>query len=515
MKVLPLLAYSVITFGFLMTLGCSSGAEAAKEAALYIGWACKDVTPDKPVSLTGQYYKRISQYVQSNLKVTALALETRDESGTSEQAIMVSCDVVSFERELQDTLKERVRPLLPDFDVRKLFLNATHTHSAPYPGEDSLHEVDEGTGMTGPEFRDFMLERLAEAVTEAWNNRKPGGISWELGHAVVGHCRRVQYANGTTQMYGSTNREDFIGLEGPSDHGVDMLFCWDSQNKLTGIVINVSCPSQVTEAKYYVSSDYWGEVRKELNKRYSEDIFVLTQCGAAGDQSPRDLPRGYRGEPNMWDVPGAVEIGRRIVHAVDTVYPSAQKNIHTRVGFRHLVHNIDLPTRRVSEVEYREAVAIADEIMSREPKDPDSPQTAWNRFLKEIEENEKIKEFGPWDNKITDFGIVKKKQALIEKYKNQDNDPFYHMELHVIRLGEVAFATNPFELYLDYGFRITGRSKAQQTFLIQLSGDGCGYLPTARAIPGGGYSAMVTRVGPKGGQVLVDETVKAINAMWE
>lgn len=505
----------VLIVCMLVLLSFSFISEAAEESRIYIGWSCKDITPDKAVSLYGQYYKRISKYVQSPLKVTALALESRADHGKKEQAVMVSCDVINVRREIQDLLKEKVKAKIPDFNINKLFLNATHTHSAPYIGLRTKDDVEEGNGTTGTEFQDIFIERAAEAVIEAWNKRKQGGISRGLGHAVVGHCRRVQYSDGTAQMYGSTDREDFLGLEGPNDSGVDMLFCWDMEEKLTGIVLNVSCPSQVTEAKYYVSSDYWSEVRKQLKKQYSEELFVLTQCGPAGDQSPRDLVRNYRGEPNMWDVPGIVEIGKRIAHAVDTVYPSAKKSIQTNVVFGHTVKEIKLPTRRVSEEEYKEALATVEEIMSREPEDPNSADTAWNRFLKIIEDNEKTEEFGPWDNKITDFGILKKKQALIEKYKNQDNDPLYSMELHVIRLGDVAFASNPFELYLDYGFRITSRSKAAQTFQIQLSGDACGYLPTARAIPGGGYSAMVTRVGPNGGQVLVNETVEAINALWE
>jgi len=501
--------------GMLVLLSFSFISEAAEENRIYIGWSIKDITPDKPVSLYGQYYKRISNYVQSPLKVTALALESRADNGKKEQAVMVSCDVISFRREIQELVKAKVKAKIPDFDINKLFLNATHTHSAPYIGMRTKDDIEEGKGTTGAEFQDIFIEHAAEAVIEAWNNRKQGGISRGLGHAVVGHCRRVQYADGRAQMYGATDTEDFLGLEGPSDSGVDMLFFWDMKEKLTGIVLNVSCPSQVTEAKYYVSSDYWSEVRKQLKNKYSEDLFVLTQCGAAGDQSPRDLVRNYRGEPNMWDVPGIVEIGKRIAHAVDTVYPSAKKSIQTNVVFGHTVKEIKLPTRRVSDEEYKEALAIVEEIMSREPNDPNSPNTAWNRFLKIIEDNEKTEEFGPWDDKITDFGIVKKKQALVEKYKTQDNDPFYSMELHVIRLGDVAFVSNPFELYLDYGFRMTSRSKAAQTFVIQLSGDSCGYLPTARAIPGGGYSAMVTRIGPKGGQALVNETVKAIDALWE
>ena len=45
-----------------------------------------------------------------------------------------------------------------------------------------------------------------------------------------------------------------------------------------------------------------------------------------------------------------------------------------------------------------------------------------------------------------------------------------------------GFATNPFELFLDYGMRIKGRSPALQTFVLQLTTPWCGYLPTERAV---------------------------------
>jgi len=99
--------------------------------------------------------------------------------------------------------------------------------------------------------------------------------------------------------------------------------------------------------------------------------------------------------------------------------------------------------------------------------------------------------------------------------------PFYRtdsvspVELHVLRLGDIAMATNPFELYLDYGVRMKARSPAVLTMLVQLSCQCCGYLPTKEAVEGGGYSADKYAVGPEGGQVLVDETVRRIQALWE
>lgn len=96
-------------------------------------------------------------------------------------------------------------------------------------------------------------------------------------------------------------------------------------------------------------------------------------------------------------------------------------------------------------------------------------------------------------------------------YTTDSIDP---IEFHVIRLGDVAIATNPFELYLDYGVRIKARSPAVLTFLVDLSCGQCGYLPTEKAVKGGGYSADKFVVGPKGGQALVDETVRQLTALW-
>lgn len=476
------------------------------KGCIKIGWAMEDITPDGPVSLYGQYYERISKYVQGPLKATAFAIESERREGEQEQAIMISLDICTLSDALQDSLRNLLRWQLPGFNPDNLFLNATHTHSSFDVSQSGKH-------------RGMLMERLCKVAKAAWEGRRTGGISRGLRYAAIGHNRRVCYAGGSTEMYGSADREDFIGLEGPEDPAVDMLFCWDIKKHLTGIIMNVACPAQVTEAKYFVSSDYWGELRRQLEKEYP-GVYILPQISAAGDISPRDLPRGYKpGGPDMWDVPGIVEIGKSLMRVINDTYFDAWENIQMDVIFKHTVKDIYLPARLYSEVEYKNALAIVNKIKSKEPEDPNSPETAWNRFLKEIHENETTKEYGPWDNKLSDYGILRKQEALGKQYEEQDKHPFYAVELHIIRLGDVAFATNPFELFVDYGFRIEGRSKAKQTFIIQLSGgDGAGYLPTKRAITGEGYrgySAMVNKVGPVGGQLLVDETVNLINALWE
>ena len=102
------------------------------------------------------------------------------------------------------------------------------------------------------------------------------------------------------------------------------------------------------------------------------------------------------------------------------------------------------------------------------------------------------------------------------RFEDQETKNIDEIEVHIIRLGNIAFATNPYELFLDYGNIIRARSYAQQTFLIQLSCGAHGYLPTEKAERGGHYSAYVSSgvTGHEGGDILVRKTVAEINGMF-
>lgn len=152
-------------------------ASALAGAELLVGWAAVDITPDRPVAVAGQLHTRVSKSVHDPLTATVLALETK--GAAAEQAIMISCDLVSIVPEIEAALRLRVREQLQDFDGGKLFLNATHTHTAPVL-RDGQYEIPPGV-MLPSEYRAFLVDRLSAAVAQAWRNRKPGGVSWALG----------------------------------------------------------------------------------------------------------------------------------------------------------------------------------------------------------------------------------------------------------------------------------------------------------------------------------------------
>ena len=105
---------------------------------------------------------------------------------------------------------------------------------------------------------------------------------------------------------------------------------------------------------------------------------------------------------------------------------------------------------------------------------------------------------------------------MLKRFQQQDFADVLPTEVHIMRLGSIAIATNPFELFLDFGNQIKARSLAEQTFLIQLANGNEGYLPTKKAEEGGHYSAFLSsgQVGHVGGEQLVRQTLQAINGLF-
>ena len=515
------------------------------KAGIRIGWAQADITPDKPVLLAGQFHARISEGVMDPVTATALAIEGAMDGSHAQQAIMVSCDLATISDELRDAVRERARTACAEINPETLFVGATHTHSAPdsrmapygmgscraeyqnetlAPGRQSAQQVRHGMwpflelenefgAMTPGAYFEFAADRIAEAAVNAWRKREPGGIAFGMSHAVVGRNRRLTYADGTSRMYGNPAVPEFRHVEGYEDHSVQAMMTYNKERNLTGIVVNVPCPSQVSEHIYRISADYWHETRVELRKRFGKDLFVLPQCAPAGDQSPHVLI-GKRAEKRMWRLKGRdldqnaprEEIAQKIADAISDIVPFAEKETDWNPAFAHTVETLQLPRRLISEQDVEEAL---------EESRPFKEQ--FERLMDELGKNPDIRQQSRWYHDISRaYRLMERGNRVRKRFELQQTQPTMPVEVHAIRLGDIAFATNPFELYLDYAVRIRELGKAVQTFLIQKSGCSGTYLPSERSVSHQGYGSVPasTDIGPEGGEKLVAWTLDAINRMF-
>ena len=503
-----------------------------------IGWSEISITPDKKVSLAGQFAERISQYVEKPLMATAMVIDSGDDC-----AILCSCDLVCVGWNLVLAVRQRLTELGAEFDVSKIILSAIHTHTGPghNPGRRANIEHPELDGnvafdvlrtmlesylkpgqkyiekenisanseiATAEEVFALLVDRLSKVIMDAWNNRKVGAFANAFGRVAVGMCRRAAYSDGSAQMWGDTNKAVFTELEGGNDSGMELIYVFDENKKLTGVVANLACPAQCVQHRLFVSPDFWGEVKVRLRKHFGEEIFVLPQCSAAGDQCPVDLirwvqpesdindpnckrtdPPKRKADPSMFDLAGMYRVGRRIANEIIQVWEDGLGEAQSDVVFEHRVVDIPLPLRRATLTDVQNAKrAIRDYVQDKDG-----------------------------DIDYNDVAHMQVHLGILKRFEIQDKMDNILVESHFIRLGSIAIATNPFELFLDYGNQIKARSVCEQTFLIQLANGSDGYLPTAKAEAGGHYSAFLSsgQVGHVGGEMLVRQTLDQIRDMFK
>ena len=491
-----------------------------------IGWGRREISSPEAMSIPGQMYMRISQGIMDPLFATALCIDGGEGNGC---VIFCSCDMGNFNSGVVDSVLERVAQCRPEIPADSVILNCTHTHCSGDTHNTPPTSPDGVALYPGEKYREFVIGQITQAVCEAYDTRRSGGIAFGYGYAVVAHSRRTVYSrdmslgedvpvapNGFGVMYGNTTKPEFSHYEAGADHFLNALYTVDENEKLTGIVVNVPCPSQLSEHFTKLTADFWHDVRQLVKKDFGENVYVLTQCAAAGDLSPRilhylpaqsrrmKLKYGLEFKPNasIKDVNRVMgeryDIAERICQSLREVYSWAKKDIRWDFPVRVRKLTPALSARKVTEAEKdwceENILRLRDRIPEAGCADAEAIRVA-----------------------VTRYNAVKNRNtSIIQRYNTQPEDPRVQTTLYVAQVGDIAFATNPFELYMDFMHRIQARSPFIQTFVVQLAGgEHGGYLATERGVVNKGYSASLfdNRVSAAGGQELVETTLQTLEQL--
>jgi hypothetical protein len=296
-------------------------------------------------------------------------------------------------------------------------------------------------------------------------------------------------------------------------------------------MVNIACPAQVSEGGTLITADFWHETRNELRKRLGESLYVLPQIAAAGDQSPRVLV-DRRAEARMEKITGRnrrQEIAVRIADAVTSVFPYMKEHIDWAPVLAHRVEQIELSRRLVTRKEAESRRRDFERLLAE-----------YLKMRREIEADPEIQKRPRWFNPISAvYWKLARAARVVARYEQQQADPpsgrqYWRLQgqqkvdpnehpkttlpvpVHVVRIGDLAIATNPFELYLDFGIQIKARSKSVQTCTVQLANGYYQYLPTERSVARGAYGAIPesNQIAPKGGRELVERTLELIDSLW-
>lgn len=424
------------------------------------GTAWEEITPDRPLPLLGQMHVRLGQYTHDPLTVNAVVFADGEQ-----RVALLSIDVCLLPDGLVRSLQQAVAAatgLAPN----TVILTATHTHVAPCTTSMLAGEADPG-------FLQHLEQAIVKAVQRALADLEPVALYAGRGYLEqMGWNRRGMRRDGSCHMYWGSWKEDFVGLEGPRDGEVGVIWATKADGQVKVIIPSFATHPNCVEGESYYSADLPGQVRRVLRATLGEAVGVVYLTGAAANTAPSIMENNlenqqpWRGESGL--VRSGLYLGGEILKVIaNQTTPMAAPGLH------HDQTELHLSMR-------------------------------------------------PWDSwaDLTEFGgamrtYFEQSQADWPTLLRADNP--VAVRLHVIRLGDAAICCNPAELYVEFGLAIKHRSPARVTLIAELSDGWCGYVPTPEAIRHGGYSATTnryTRLLPEAGWIITETTHQMLRRVF-
>lgn len=265
---------------FSFVLAWAMTANSADAPVLQFGFAKVDITPQRPLRLSG-YANRDRPYdgIESPIFVRTQAI--RDDRGTltvwTAVELLGVCDAMRSQvlKKVADT------GLAPD----RFTFCATHTHAAPHlrgvaPNLFSPR-LDAGEVDAMNLYTDFVIDKTAESIRLAIANLAAGRLELSGSTADFAVNRRL-LKDGKWSGFG-------VQPDGPTDHRVPVLSVKSPSGKIRGLVYLYACHATTLGGEFNkVSGDWPGFASGLLEKKYPDSVALgIIGCGADANPEPR------------------------------------------------------------------------------------------------------------------------------------------------------------------------------------------------------------------------------------
>ncbi|MBO5068818.1 MAG: neutral/alkaline non-lysosomal ceramidase N-terminal domain-containing protein, partial [Roseburia sp.] len=407
------------------------------EDKLYLGVSREDITPLVGGKLYGYNDTTFSESVHDNLTATAFVLQSGDV-----RVVLISATVCLIKTELSDRIRTEIAMRLT-VPVENCILCATHTHSGPNTA------AEPGWGETDEEYcENIFVPRIIKAACDAARKMVYVKIGIARGKSFVGINRR-QLLTDNTVILGQNEW-------GPFDPYMTILSFQDEGKNAIANIVHYGAHGTAAGLGTEITRD-WPGVMTDRLEALTGGVTAFFN-GPEGDVGPRLMNGG-----TMGDIRCVEELGS--VAAMDAM--RIYKKIRIWQDAKIICHGgiLAVPLKRRMNLEaVRESLA----------------------------------EFEGGFIDINGAGARKKhlERVLASYEKGYTEKSHYEIPQTIIRIGEVALAGFPYELFSEIGMRINSASKIPHTLSLANANGSEGYFVTEDQICRGGYEVdMYNAVG--------------------
>jgi len=510
---------------------------------VWAGVAEGDITPPPGLSLFGHGPEgRVAVGLRLRLRCQAFVLMSR-----SDVIALVPCDLAAPDLLLQRAVAERLRQTT-HIGGDRLLLMATHTHAGPahyfgprrYSSTFSSYQPGFDQGVF-----DFLAERIAGIVAEAYASRSPACVGWSIKQA-YGLTRNRSYApfavNSSkpeilTKALELVNRaeekrsrglEPNLSPEDPQTYGqaavdptlaVLRIDARDSKappdkkcspaGKPRGLFAVFGMhPTAIANTNDLYHGDTFGFATREIeacmrdNRRAS-----CVEVPPSGDGAPfvAGIANGIEGDTSpLVDFQSPREarrIGQRLAHRILAAFDDSEGNLAARVDLSHAYRELKFPRALVSP-ESKERLCDAPSVGTAAAGGAEDGATRF-RIVPELNEGRRLRvpagchgtklQLIPPEGAATDDGLQFPAVAPIS----------------LLRIGDVSVATVPAEVTTVSGIRIreaiAERLGRKPVVVVGLTNSYIQYIATRDEYRYQHYEGASTLYGPGSSDFLISQ----------
>jgi neutral ceramidase len=423
------------------------------------------ITPPIGSSIPGHSEERKVTGVKDELYVKAFVVESEGQI-----AALVVVDALYVLHADVQRIRERIHQwtsITPD----QVMVSATHTHTGPpiRPGFD---------GSNHSSYRDYLVERSADAVIMAYRGRQPVRIGYGIGQVEdIAFNRRFFMKDGTVRTNPGFLLPELDRPAGPTDPEVLVVRIDTLDGRALGVITNFACHTDTMEGfETLISADFPGELSRTLKKLLGPDVVSMFVLGACGNINHYDFSKPKSIASDHYRIMGKILAGE--VFKVRERMKLTDMHERFEIGISQLF--FPLAYRMPTEEEVTEARRVMDSEKS---------------LHKELYFAEHLL------------------QMLV------DPDKIAQVELQAFKLGELSIAGFPGEIFTEFGLAIKQNAPSRYTMINTLcNGSIQGYVCTKEAYVQGGYEPKLKRTHriPSGaGDSFVDHMLQMLHQLHE
>lgn len=426
---------------------------ARDRPTLEAGVAVRDITP--PIGLPKFGYSAMANDADGfRTRLHARAFCIKPASGLP--VAIVQADLGASSLLLQHRVAELVAPRT-DLPIQNLAILATHTHSGPgqYLESDFYNTFGSNRPGFDPALYDFLATRMADAVTEACTQRRPARIgigqtsawgltrnrslgAWLQNHDVLdktpGEDRALQAVNPVLTL---------VRIDLRTDDGR-----WLPAGAITTFSIH---GTGIPAFRGPYHADVWAAFEQEIEwairSRYDPPWPVVHAAFEAthGDNNP-NWRKGWRGDDET------NRIGKELAGIAARVFNALNGNLSDRIPVQGGMREIDLLAATEAErFPLCDRAIMGASVVGAAHGDEMFPVSYLPYFAAD------------WPRTHFTGGCQAEKQWLLSQVQPlvMPAARFPHLaDIQVLRIGDLALVTLPWEITAEAGLRISERVSA-------------------------------------------------------